>query len=433
VEHDNDLQALVSAAFVRLSQEAASQRCFPAMEQALDLLAGVESQRPGIAKSLRVKMGIEDRVPEFVEEALRAREISAGLTGVLRQLPQTAMEQLAARFNRCQLRSDLENIGNLAHDLGEEAVQYLRSTMRSGPIADAVEFAGLLAKLDPQATMVFLPGRIREFPRTAQDRIVRQIAASGSGARCRILLELLDYVDPLVMPLVVDEIGVTADRESLGRLLNIADGDLPANANPYLRVKAIEALGRLNAPEAANTLKRIAEARKMFGWVHPQELRIAALQVLEKLEPGWTAGFQPKSGIERDDLALAPLAIPKNSKFVRQRRHTRVRLQKTISAVSTNLKQNCRLEIKTASLTGGLATTNMHLAPGTQVQLRMQVGLRNVQATALMRDYRAQDMSFEIVDMSLEERAKFRKLLLENMPKDDGAQGSAAPPPVKLN
>ena len=94
-----------------------------------------------------------------------------------------------------------------------------------------------------------------------------------------------------------------------------------------------------------------------------------------------------------------------------------MRLQKALPAVSTNLKQNCRLEIKMASLTGGLATTNMHLAPGTQVQLKMQLGMRNVQATALMRDYRAQDMSFEIVDMRLEERGKFRKLLQENLPK----------------
>jgi hypothetical protein len=86
-----------------------------------------------------------------------------------------------------------------------------------------------------------------------------------------------------------------------------------------------------------------------------------------------------------------------------------------VTAVSTNLKQNCRLEIKTASLAGGLAATNMHLAPGTKVELRLQVGLRNVQATALMRDYRAQDMSFEIIDMGLDERARFRKLLVENL------------------
>ncbi len=81
------------------------------------------------------------------------------------------------------------------------------------------------------------------------------------------------------------------------------------------------------------------------------------------------------------------------------------------------MKQNCHLDIKTASLSGGLATTDMHLAPGTQVQLRLQLGLRNLQATALMRDYRAQDMSFEIVDIGMEERTKFRKFLLENMVK----------------
>jgi hypothetical protein len=407
----------VSAAFVRLSQEAAAQRQFGAMAQALDLLAGVESQRPGIAKTLRAKMGIEERVPEFVEEALRAREISAGLTGVLKQLPQIAMEQLASRFNRCQMRDDVENVASLAHDLGEEAAQYLRSTVRGGPVADAVEMVGLLARLDPQATEVFLPGRLKDFPRTAQDRIVRQIAASGAAERCRIFLKILDHVDPMVMPLVVDEIGITGEREALGRLLTIADGDLPVNAAPYLRVKAIEALGRLGAEEAITTLRRIAETRKVFGWQYPQELRVAALQVLEKLQPEWVREFLPKSGIEPKEMALAPLDVPTNSKFVRQRRHTRVRLHKSVSAVSTNLKQNCKLDIKMASLSGGLATTNMHLAPGTQVQLRMQVGLRNLQATALMRDYRAQDMSFEIVDMGLEERGKFRKLLLENLPR----------------
>jgi len=421
VEQDQELQALVSAAFVRLSQEAAAKRCFAAMAQALDLLAGVETQRPGIVKTLRAKMGIEDRVPEFVDEALRARQMSAGLTGVLKQLPQLSMEHLAMRFSRCQFRDDLETVANLAQDLGEEAAQYLRSTVRGGVHAEAVEMVGLLVRLDPIAAQVFLPVRIKEFPRAAQDRMVRQIAGCGGAGRCRILLAVLDHVDPLVMPLVVDEIGMTGDREALGRLLNLAEGDLPAGAAPYLRVKAIEALGRLKAPESTNALKRILEARKLFSWVNPQELRIAAVQALEALDAPWVADYLPVSGIEREELKLAPLDVPHYSKFVRNRRHARIRLQKPVSAVSTNLKQNCRLDIKTASLNGGVASTNMHLAPGTQVQLRMQVGLRNVQATALMRDYRAQDMAFEIVDMSLDERAKFRRILLENLSKRNGA------------
>jgi hypothetical protein len=381
------------------------------MEQALDLVAGVETQRPGIARNLRGKMGIEERVPEFVDEALRARQVAAGLTGVLRLLPQTAMEQLSARFNRCSHRQDAEHIANLAFDLGEEGLQYLRSTLRGGPVAEAVEMAGLLSKLDPQAVQVFLPGRIRDFTRNAQDRIVRQISACGGVGRCRILLDILDHVDPLVMPLVIDEIGVTASREALGRLLTIVDGDLPIGSGQYLRVKAVEALGRINAPESVAALKRIASGKKVFGWIHSQELRIAALQALEKLDLSWAQEFLPKSGIESEDLSLAPLTVVANSKFVRQRRHTRVRLRKPLTAVSTNLKENCRLEIKTASLAGGVASINRHLAPGTQVQLKLQLGLRSLHATALMRDYRAQDMAFEIVDMNLDERTKYRRLL----------------------
>jgi hypothetical protein len=411
VEQDADVQGMVSAAFVRLSQEAASSRSYSAMGQALELLDGVETQRPGIARSLRSKMGIEERVPDFVDEALRARQVAAGLTGVLKLLPQAAMEQLSTRFNRCSQREDAEHIANLAGDLGEEGLQYLRSALRGGPVGEAVEMAGLLSKLDPQAVEVFLPGRIREFSRSAQDRIVRQVSGSGATGRCRILLDILDYVDPLVMPLIIDEIGVSADREALGRLLTIVDGDLPIGSGQYLRVKAVEALGRIPATESVAALKRIAGGKKVFGWTHSQELRIAALQALEKLDLAWAQEFLPKSGIENEDLALAPLTILANSKFVRQRRHTRVRLRKPLSAVSTNLKENCRLEIKTASLAGGVATINRHLAPGTQVQLKLQLGLRSLQATALMRDYRAQDMAFEIVDMNLDERTKYRRLL----------------------
>jgi len=430
VEQDADVQSLVSSAFVRLSREAATSRHFGAMEQALVLVVGIEAQRPGIAETLRTKMGIEERIPEFVEEALRARQASVGLTNVLKLMPQTTMEQLAIRFNRCSLRDEAEHIANLAADLGEEALQYLRSTVRGGPVLEAVEMVGLLSKLDPQAVEVFLPGRIKTFPRVSQDRVVRQLSAGGAHGRCRILLQLLDHVDPLVMPMVIDEIGVAADREALGRLMNIVDGDLPAGASTYLRVRAAEALGRIQAPESVTALKRILEAKKVFGWAHPQELRIAALQALEKLDPVWAREFLPKSGLAKSDLALAPLEVVANSKFVRQRRHTRVRLNKPVIASSINLKENCRMEIRTVSLAGGVAIIDRHLPSGTSVQLKLQLGMRHLQATALLRDYRSQGMAFEIVDMTLEERSKLRRLLADNLSSSPALEEIAAPAPA---
>jgi len=57
---------------------------------------------PRHCQSFAPKMGIEERIPEFVEEALRARQTS-GLTNVLKLMPQSTMEQLASRFKSLQL------------------------------------------------------------------------------------------------------------------------------------------------------------------------------------------------------------------------------------------------------------------------------------------------------------------------------------------
>jgi hypothetical protein len=83
------------------------------------------------------------------------------------------------------------------------------------------------------------------------------------------------------------------------------------------------------------------------------------------------------------------------------------------------------MEIKTASLTGGVATLSRHLTPGTQVQLKLQIGMRNLQATALMRDSRAQDMAFEIVDMNLDERSRYRRMLAGSLSDSSHSQAPA--------
>ncbi len=51
--------------------------------------------------------------------------------------------------------------------------------------------------------------------------------------------------------------------------------------------------------------------------------------------------------------------------------------------------------------------------------------MRNLQATALMRDSRAQDMAFEIVDMNLDERGKYRRMLAGNLSYSSNNRGAA--------
>src|SRR5438105_7709310 len=124
-------------------------------------------------------------------------------------LPQITMEQLAIRFNRCSLNQEAEHVANLASDLGEEAVQYLRRAARGGPIREAAEMVGLLSRLDPQCLMAFLPARMKDFSAAAQDRVVRQVAAGGAIRGGHVLTELHDHVAPVGMPLPIAEVGVT--------------------------------------------------------------------------------------------------------------------------------------------------------------------------------------------------------------------------------
>jgi hypothetical protein len=65
------------------------------------------------------------------------------------------------------------------------------------------------------------------------------------------------------------------------------------------------------------------------------------------------------------------------------------------------------------------------LAPGSILNIKISLGVRNIKAQAIVRGARPQAMAFEFVDMDLEERSRLRKLLLE--------LGSLPPPATPVN
>src|SRR5207245_1054186 len=89
-----DLQPMVGAAYVRLCQEAATRRFYPAMQQALASLNTIEAQRPGSTQALRPRIGVEERVPEFLEDALRTGKIPDGLIDLLHLMPRVSVHHL---------------------------------------------------------------------------------------------------------------------------------------------------------------------------------------------------------------------------------------------------------------------------------------------------------------------------------------------------
>jgi hypothetical protein len=414
VERDDNLQGLISAAFVRLAQEAGLKRLFPALLQSLDSLDTVEHQRPVFAQSLRPRIGLEKRVPEFLEDVLRGERKLEGLEILLQRVPRSAAENLISRFNRTSSRAEMQRLVDLARAVGEELMASLRDALRSGSANEAAETAGLLSRLDHTTIDRWLPERLADWPRQAQDRVVRLIAMGGAAERGSLLVNLLHMLDPVLLPLAIDEIGLSEDASCISTLLRMAEGEASRSSGMFVRLKAVEALGRLKAQEATELLRGIAEARHMFHWTHPGELRLAAVQSMKKIDPNWAADFVPRSGFSENELAMAPLDPLPNAKYFRRRRYPRIRLSQPMTAIASVGQDSYRLEIRGLSLSGGIAAGEKHLLPGTLVSMKIGSALRPIRAQVLMRDARAQGLGFEFADMDLDERARLRKVLLEN-------------------
>lgn len=412
-EQDSQMQSMMGAAFVRLTEEAAKKRSYAAIQRSVELLDYVEAERPGLGKNLRPRIAIESRLPEFIEEALRTGEVPNGLKDLLRRMPEPASEHLAVRFSRAGFREDCEILLSMMNVLGPEGLEHLRQQLQSANPNQAIDAIGILTRLDLERLSQALPDRLRDWKRTSHDRVVRQIASSGAPERGRLLLELFDYLDSMIRPLAVDEIGMSCEKTADMRLLRIAEGDLPQDASEYLRLKAIEALGRLRTIGAEAVLRKIAETRKTFRWAHPSELRLVAAQAMEKIDPDWVRNFVPRSGLSVAEFSIEPLDPDPESSAIRQRRYPRLRLEHPVPATTTNLKENCTVQIPEMTLGGGVAVCEQSLHPGSIVGIRMNASQKTVKAQTIVRDANTQARAFEVVDIDLEERAKLRKLLVQ--------------------
>jgi hypothetical protein len=228
--------------------------------------------------------------------------------------------------------------------------------------------------------------------------------------RARQLITLFDSLDPLIKPLAVDEIGMTGAPDGITLLLVLASDE---KTDGYLRIKAIEALGRLRAQSANGILQQILETRHMWKFHHPHELRIAAAQALTRIDPQTALQRLDALGIERKDLGFEPVDLDLTSPVIRQRRYARWRLGQPISAVTINLRENFKIQLVELNLGGGLGTCDRHLAPGTLLNIRIPSGVRPIRSQVLVRGARPQAMAFEFVEMELDDRSRLRKQLLD--------------------
>ena len=422
-EEEGELQSLMSAAFVRLSQEASIRRQYGALEEVLEALAHISKERPQFAKDIAPRIGVENRLPEFIDEALRLDEIPKELIGVFKRTSEASVEHLADRFYKCMTRQECDRVVDLVNGLGGPALEQMRQTLRLGQPSKAASVVGLLSRLDVPTLLELLPGRMTEMNRFFQDMIVRQIAYGAAVDRGHTLLELLELLDPSVLPMAVDEIGMSGDRTTAGTCMAMAQAGEAQGRSPFLQLKALETLGRLREVDSTPILRGLLDARKMFKWTYHREIRIAAAQALAKIDPRYGSQIMAETGLEAAELALAPLEPAPACPWVRQRRYERLVLSKAIPGVLSSSWGKCSVQIREMSMGGGLATKEDSVRVSSEGTLEFSVGMRAVKAQVILRRAKQQEFGYEIVNIDLEGRSRIRRLLIDSIAKAPETRG----------
>jgi len=415
-EKDAELQSLLCAAFVRLSQEASASKNYAAVNEVCSGMEAIGKHRPVLMSDLRPRVGVENRLPEFIDEALHCDSLPADLLAVLRRTTESGAEHLADRFFRCMRRDECDRMVELVKEMGSSALAQLRETLRTGQSRQASTVVGLLSRLDVSTLLELLPARLPEWNRFYHDIVVRQIAYGAAPDRGRTLLELAEVLDPFVLPEAIDEIGMSGDMTAVAPLIAMARPGETASRSAFIQLKAIESLGRLKDPESVAILREIVEAKKTFGWIHHRELRIAAAQALSKTDPRYSSQILSDSGMEPAELAIAPLDMAPACPWVRQRRYERMVLAKTVSATIGSSWGKSKIVIRELSLGGGMGTKDDNMRIGSEADLEISAGMRSkIRAHVLLRRARVNEVGFEIVSTDLESRYRLRRLLVDAM------------------
>src|SRR5262249_55622270 len=154
---------------------------------------------------------------------------------------------------------------------GTTIVSCLREDLRTGSPAEAAESVGLLSRLDARTVEKWLGQRLACWPRKLQDRALHLLATGGGDERGALPLSIFDQLDAMLKPLALDEIGMSGDSIATERLLHLVLGS--SCCDDFVKLKAIEALGRLRASRATDPLRLVVESKTLWRWSYPDEIR----------------------------------------------------------------------------------------------------------------------------------------------------------------
>jgi PilZ domain len=362
--------------------------------------------------TLAKRLFAQDRVFLLVDAGLAHRALDPVLPRLLIRDPDKLLDRLTFLLGEVRGASLLPAMARLIRTIGVPVLTILETRLYEARPQRVMAAIKLLAAADPDRLLRGLTRALGSWEWNMQDLAISELSrptnAPNAQTAAFVFSTVLTNAHPLVVPMMIDQIGLSGESSAIPQLMEIASGEHIALRDQFVRIKAIEALGRLRATEAMQLLHLLAERRSGIAFAEPSGLRAAAEDALAVIEDRPTSA-SVRATFEAPNTHTPLYSVP--------RRYTRVPLDSPLRAqVSAKAAGASLARVKTISLGGAYLESSKTLSVGESVQLEVRSGLgKKIHCTAIVRNSTADGNGVEFVHMKDEDRNKLRKLVLRKM------------------
>jgi len=411
-EQGPETSALLSAFLETLGRIAVTRGDFAGFE---NILVGLERVPRDVEHEYLAALGhrlvANDRWMLLVDAALANRPLDPTLPRLLQRDPERLLDRLTLLLTDPRGPEMIPAMARLLRAIGVPVLTILETRLfeaRRQRVSAAIK---LLAAADPERLLRGLTRAMASWEWNLQDLAVSELARPANMPSAQstafVFSAILADAHPLVVPMMIDQIGIGQEATAVPMLMEIAAGEHEILRDQFVRIKAIEAIGRLGAHETLELLRQLAGKREGLTFIEPAGLRAAAADAIALLE-GTPASARVRAAFESPATPLGNFVVP--------RRYTRIPLESPLRAQVGNQPQLMSpVRVKTISLGGAYLESPSRLSIGDSVQLEVRAGLRKIHFTAVVRNIGPDGGGVEFVHMSQEDHERLRKLVQKHL------------------
>jgi len=415
LERNPQTTAMLVTFLESLSRIAVTRADYAGFEAILVALEHAPQDREHMPlNALAKRLVAHDRWMLLVDAALVNRPLDAILPRLLVRDPDRLLDRLTLALAEPHGAEMLSAMSRLVRTIGTPVLSVLETRLYEARPQRVTAAIKLLASADPDRLLRGITRALGTWEWNMQDLAVSELSRPGSLSSPQtaafVFSSVLTSAHPLVVPMMIDQIGLAGVSSAVPQLTEIASGEHAILRDQFVRIKAIEALGRLRAISAIELLRSLAERRSGIAFAEPSGLRAAAQDALALIED------RPASASVR---ATFDAPTPNTALYPVPRRYMRVPLEAPLRAHfggPAGGAQASLARVKTISLGGAYLESPQKFAIGDSLKLEVRSGLRKIHCTAIVRNTAPGGGGVEFVHMNDEDRNKLRKLILRNLP-----------------